>query len=151
MNFEKTMCERLGYKYKNVFGNFLYVIYHFPYIKEYINEENLKLLEELDLKINTGEIEIIEFTLTVPLYKYLDIDEIIKENEELKEKLNKKLYIKSSFTTRKLKQLQQRIDKSIEYIKDNACYDESINKCVDDLMYCNCDELVEILKGDNIE
>lgn len=85
MKFEKTMCDRLGYKYKYVFENVLFAIHHLPYAKEYINEETLKLLEELNLKVQTGDIEIIEFTR--PVYEYLDVDEIVKENKELKEKL----------------------------------------------------------------
>jgi hypothetical protein len=41
MHFEKTMCDRLGYKYKYVFENVLCAIHHLPYAKEYINEEAL--------------------------------------------------------------------------------------------------------------
>ena len=45
--------------------------------------------------------------------------------------------------------LQQRINKAIEYIKENACYDKDIKKCCDDLNYNECDELLEILEGKN--
>lgn len=41
-----------------------------------------------------------------------------------------------------------RINKAIEFIKDNASYDEDINRCVDDLIYNECDELLKILKGE---
>ena len=43
------------------------------------------MLSELFLKLETGQIEIIEFTR--PIEKYLDVDEIYKENKELKERL----------------------------------------------------------------
>lgn len=38
------------------------------------------------------------------------------------------------------------LDKAIEFIKDNADYDEDINRCCDDLRDDDCDELLEILK-----
>lgn len=42
---------------------------------------------------------------------------------------------------------KSRIDKAIEFIKENADYDEDINRCCDDLRDDDCDELLEILKG----
>lgn len=45
-------------------------------------------------------------------------------------------------------ELQDRINKAIEFIKDNASYVEDINRCVDDLRDDNCDELLKILKGE---
>lgn len=44
--------------------------------------------------------------------------------------------------------LQRRLDKAIEYIKDNADYGIQEKCCMDDLNYNNCDELLEILKGE---
>lgn len=38
-----------------------------------------------------------------------------------------------------------RIDKAIEYIKENACYGIQEKCCLDDLNYDECDELLEIL------
>lgn len=86
MNIKQTECDRLGYKYKDVFANILYFIHHTPYANEFISKHTLKMLEELEFKINTGEIEIIEFTR--PTHIYFDIDEIFKENKELKERLD---------------------------------------------------------------
>lgn len=47
-----------------------------------------------------------------------------------------------------LEELQQRIDKSIEYLKDNACYEEDTNIFCDDLRNDNCKDLLDILKGE---
>ena len=41
--------------------------------------------------------------------------------------------------------LQQRIDKAIEYLKENACYDDG--EFCRDLIYYECKELLDILKG----
>ena len=46
-------------------------------------------------------------------------------------------------------ELQQRIDKAIEYIKENASYGIEEKCCMDDLNYDNCDELLEILGEKN--
>ncbi len=42
--------------------------------------------------------------------------------------------------------LKARIDKAIEYLKENACYTDN-NEFVCDLRYDNCEELLDILKG----
>ena len=47
-----------------------------------------------------------------------------------------------------VKEQQQRIDKAIEYIETNANYDENIKQCRDNLYDCECDDLLEILKGE---
>lgn len=44
-------------------------------------------------------------------------------------------------------ELQDRIDKAIEYLKDNACYNDMGN-FNDDLDYDKCGDLLEILKGE---
>lgn len=45
----------------------------------------------------------------------------------------------------KIKELQERIDKAIDFIKENANYDISIKQCRDNLFDCECDDLLEIL------
>lgn len=89
MNFEKTMCDRLGYKYKNLFGHLEFILNKMNMLLnnygDGLSDEELKMLNELFLKLETGQIEIIEFTR--PIEKYFDVDEIYKENKELKERL----------------------------------------------------------------
>lgn len=89
MNFEKTMCDRLGYKYKYIFGHLEFILNKMNnLLNNYgcgLSDEELKMLNELFLKLETGQIEIIEFTR--PIEKYFDVDEIYKENKELKERL----------------------------------------------------------------
>ena len=89
MHFEKMMCDRLGYKYKDLFGHLEFILNKMNMVlNNYgngLSDEELKMLNELFLKLETGQIEIIEFTR--PIEKYFDVDEIYKENKELKERL----------------------------------------------------------------
>lgn len=89
MHFEKTMCDRLGYKYKDLFGHLEFILNKMNMVLNTygngLSDEELKMLNELFLKLETGQIEIIEFTR--PIEKYFDVDEIYKENKELKERL----------------------------------------------------------------
>ena len=89
MIFEKTMCDRLGYKYKDLFGHLEFILNKMNMVLNTygngLSDEELKMLNELFLKLETGQIEIIEFTR--PIEKYFDVDEIYKENKELKERL----------------------------------------------------------------
>lgn len=89
MNFEKSMCDRLGYKYKDIFGHLEFILNKMnSLLNNYgcgLSDEELEMLNILCLKLETGQIEIIEFTR--PVEKYFDVDEIYKENKELKEQL----------------------------------------------------------------
>lgn len=90
MHFEKTMCDRLGYKYKDLFGHLEFILNKMNMVLNTygngLSDEELKMLNELFLKLETGQIEIIEFTR--PIEKYFDVDEIYKENKELKERIS---------------------------------------------------------------
>lgn len=89
MHFEKTMCDRLGYKYKDIFSHLEFILNKMNnLLNNYgccLSDKELEMLSQLFLKLETGKIEIIEFTK--PIEKYLDVDEIYKENQELKEKI----------------------------------------------------------------
>ena len=91
MHFEKTMCDRLGYKYKEIFSHLDFILNKMNnLLKNYgcgLSDKELEILSQLFLKLETGQIEIIEFTR--PIEKYLDVDEIYKENKELKDNWNK--------------------------------------------------------------
>ncbi len=39
-------------------------------------------------------------------------------------------------------------EKAIEFIKEEAGYDEEIRSCCSDLLYSDCDKLIELLSGD---
>ena len=90
MHFEKTMCDRLGYKYKDLFGHLEFIFNKMNMVLNnygnWLNDKELEMLSELFLKLETGQIEIIEFTR--PIEKYFDVDEIYKENKELKERIS---------------------------------------------------------------
>lgn len=46
------------------------------------------------------------------------------------------------------KELHNKIDKAINYIKEQGCYDEDCNVFCNDLNYYAIPRLLEILKGD---
>lgn len=65
-----------------------------------------------------------------------DRDILERKHQQLEhiEQVNKKLY--------------ERIDKAIEYLKDNACYENTISELFcDDLDTDSCMELLDILRG----
>lgn len=41
--------------------------------------------------------------------------------------------------------LENKVNNAKKFIKENACYDKDAKKCLDDLNYNECDELLEIL------
>lgn len=91
MNIEKTECDRLGYEYKNLLEQVVYALHHIPYAKDFISEEKLKKLDDLSLKLSTGNCEIIEFKRTLCKYNFTDIlKEKDNEIEQLRTELNSK-------------------------------------------------------------
>lgn len=89
MNFEKTMCDRLGYKYQDIFNHLEFILNKMnSLLNNYgcgLSDNELEMLNDLIFKLQTGKIEIIEFTRSAE--KYLDVDKIYKENKELKEQI----------------------------------------------------------------
>ncbi len=89
MNFEKSMCDRLGYKYQDIFNHLEFILNKMnSVLNNYgcgLSDNELEMLNDLIFKLQTGKIEIIEFTR--PIEKYLDVDNIFRENKELKEQI----------------------------------------------------------------
>ena len=89
MNFEKSMCDRLGYKYQDIFNHLEFILNKMnSVLSNYgcgLSDNELGMLNDLIFKLQTGKIEIIEFTR--PIEKYLDADKIFRENKELKEQI----------------------------------------------------------------
>lgn len=95
----------------------------------------------------------------------LRLNEIVKEQQKEIEEYQKELEKADSLTQscifegsksagktyrqclNMLEKQQQRINRAIEYIETNANYDENIKQCRDNLYDCECDDLLEILKG----
>lgn len=75
--------------------------------------------------------------------KLNDVIETLKETNHL-------LIIQKYKLEYELDMLDNKRDKAIEYIKENACYGKQEKCCLDDLNYNECDELLEIL-GDKGE
>lgn len=68
------------------------------------------------------------------------------------ERLNKIIEIKNNRIQQLMKRTRSaRINKAIEYIKNNAMYSEEWNKCCDDLYTKDCDEVLKILQGSDKE
>ena len=67
----------------------------------------------------------------------------MNELERKIEQLEKYIEVKEQ----ECNELQDKIDRAIEYLKDNACYTDN-NDFVDDLRYDCCKDLLNILKGE---
>ena len=106
-------------------------------IKE-LEEENKKLKEELH-KASLDIQELTEKDIGCPSWC-----DKLKELEED----NKKLKAEVDLLNDNRHFLNNKINKAIEYIEENATYSNDIKQCVDDLRYDNCDELLKILKGE---
>lgn len=63
---------------------------------------------------------------------------------------NDNLYSANKMLEEENKRLNNIIDKAIEYLKDNACYNDMGN-FNDDLDYDKCGDLLDILKGSDKE
>lgn len=65
-------------------------------------------------------------------------------NGELREE-NKRLQEEATYMTKKAYDFYSALLDIKELVVNNACLDEGINKCVDDLIYYKCDELLDIV------
>ncbi len=65
-------------------------------------------------------------------------------NGKLREE-NKKLQEEVTYMTQKAYDLFSALLDIKEIVVNSACLDKSINKCVDDLIYYKCDELLDII------
>ena len=102
-------------------------------VKE-ILDNTIEYLEGIDETRNTKILTINEANI---LLDY--IINLQKENEELSQD--------NLEGCKKFMKYKQRIDKAIKFIKENASYDEEISSCCDDLLYSDCDKLIELLGG----
>lgn len=82
-----------------------------------------------------------------------EAQEVLDElNTVRPEKLNesgKRLYEAIIKIADERDELQERINKAIEYLKLNACIDEEVEYFNDDLRYDECKVLLDILQGSN--
>lgn len=117
-----------------------------------MNDEIKEILEEIDNKIIPNE-----HWNKIKNY----ITNLQEENEDLKDRLKVMEHFKNSLleeNERLSVELNQnmiernnylsRCEKAIEFIKDEAGYDEEIRSCCCDLLYSDCDKLIELLGGD---
>jgi len=77
-------------------------------------------------------------------------EEVQKQQEETERlKIIEEKYKDSQLYIKDFKDEIERLNKALLDIKklvvNNACLDEEINKCVDDLIYYKCDELLDIV------
>lgn len=86
---EKVECKRLGYEYKDLISKVVYLIHRTPYAKEFISDNDLKMLSDLDLFLHTEKYEIIEFGTNKTKFDSTDIIATQKEKiEELKNRVD---------------------------------------------------------------
>jgi hypothetical protein len=55
--------------------------------------------------------------------------------------------IKVETQEEEIERLNNRIEKAIDFLKENACIDEDVGYFCDDLRYDDCKKLLDILKG----
>ena len=109
-------------------------------IKE-ILDITLDYLEGIDETRNT---KILTTNETNILLDY--ITNLQKENERLKHQLNQE---KPNYL--QIWQLEDRIDKAVEYIKENCSYEEDTKYCYDDLCSSDVNNLLNILQNGSEE
>ena len=98
-----------------------------------------EILEEIDNKIIPNE----------HWNKIKDyITNLQEENEDLKDRLKVMEHFKNSLLEEN-EDYKSRCEKAIEFIKEEAGYDEEIRSCCCDLLYSDCDKLIELLGGDD--
>lgn len=141
MNIEKTECDRLGYEYKSLLEQVVYTLHHIPYAKDFISEEGLKKLDDLFLKLSTGDCEIIEFKRTLCKYNFIDI---LKEKDNEIERLinlNKQLVEECQ----RLDDKETRLNNTLKDIKEyfNKRKEEYSNcKSKNNINYIHYDQLL---------
>lgn len=76
--------------------------------------------------------------------------EIIRQAKQEIERLNKELELYKDNQIHLNNQLEQKdnIIKEARELVKNECWGDNNSKCIDDLIYYKCDELLEILKGE---
>lgn len=115
MSINKTRCERLGYEYKNIFDCVLSIIHH-GFAKDFINEETLHKLEELDFGLYNGDYEIIKFERDYPY--------VLEDN------LEEKLINKIEEQTLEIQRLNNIIDELEKWINKNKQYQIISERCI---------------------
>ena len=107
---EKVECKRLGNDYKNLFEKVVYFIHHTPFAKDFISDNDLKMLSDLDLYLHTGKYEIIEFETNKIRFDSTDIIKSQKEEIEEKDKETTRL-------NNIIDELENTIKENIKYLK----------------------------------
>ena len=74
-----------------------------------------------------------------------------REHQEQKDKVVNVLLKRISNLEFEVEEKDRRIDKAIDFLKENACIDEDVEYFCDDLRYDDCKKLLEILKGEDKE
>lgn len=125
---EKVECKRLGYEYKDLIEKVVYFIHHTPYAKEFISDNDLKMLSDLDLFLHTEKYEIIEFGTNKIRFDSTDI--IATQKEKIEELENRVDLLKDINDKQK-----EVLDKIKEILKEN----------IDDEFYINLTNKEKVL------
>lgn len=132
MNIEKTMCDRLGYKYKDLFNHLEFNLNKMnSLLNNYgcgLSDNELNKFNELVLKLENGECEIIEFK-----------EQLCKFNVE--EKIKEEVSKKEEEKDKEIERLNNIINKAIEYI-EKELKDMPENGCS-----IRLNKILDILKG----
>lgn len=142
---EKVECKRLGYEYRNLFEKLIYFIRHTPFAKDYIGDNDLKMLSDLDVFLHSGKYEIIEFGTNKSSF---DCSDIIKEQKEKIEDLQEQLVYCDIWRN----EYRSRVDKSLDYMFNNQLvFRLSSKKQIEDWFDDFYKNILDILRGENNE
>lgn len=108
---QSVECKRIGNEYVDLFRKLLQYINYTNFSKDFITDDDLKMLSELEFYISSGKYEIIEFGTRKSPFDVREKLEELEEKNKTFEDYNKDL-------NNQLDKLQQKIDKVIEYIED---------------------------------
>lgn len=84
-------------------------------------------------------------TIKEKIVKEILSDDFINDIRDEKDKEIERLQEEVTYMTQKAYDFFNALIDIKELVVNNACLDESINKCVDDLIYYKCDELLDIV------
>ena len=126
MNDEiKEILNIINYKYKDY------------YVQDIVSGDDLKLLSDYITNLQE-ENEILKLDVITTEKNYNNFKDMYEKH--IKEDFNYAINYQD---------YKSRCEKAIEFIKEEAGYDEEIRSCCCDLLYSDCDKLIELLGGDD--
>lgn len=134
---ESVECKRIGNEYVDLFRKLLQYIHYTKLSTDFITDDDLKMLSELDFYISSGKYEIIEFgTRKSPFDVREKLEELEKKNKTF-EDYNKDLNNQLDKIEKENKRLELENEKHKSWVnvlnKDNHKFRDKIEQLEEDL------------------